>query len=410
MTTTAYVGRETNPFWRFAALGIATLLPTFGMSISNVALPTLSTAFAAELTIVQWVVSAYLLALTLFSVLAGRVSDSIGAKPSLLLGYAVFLSGALICWGSQTLWMLIAGRIVQGVGAAFLAVVAIALAKQSSKNNSIGRAMGLLGTMTAVGTALGPSVGGIIIELFGWRSLFVLLGASAVGGALFSLLVLRDENEERVPVVRNASPTVDLVRYVAPAIANSLVAVIMMTTFIAGPFYLTYALDYREGAVGLVMAVGPAISILSGFPSGVLVDRLGAQKVTQIGLGSVFCGALCFAFLPNFWALAGYIVALVVLTPGYQMFLSANNTAVMSNVADSRRGFVSGLLNMSRNAGLIIGATVIATIFTIGAGTSVLADAAADSIGNAFQLVFFINAGLIVLAFLALRFGVARRC
>ncbi len=157
------------------------------------------------------------------------------------------------------------------------------------------------------------------------------------------------------------------------------------------------------------MAVGPVISIISGFPSGMLVDRIGANRVTQLGLGFVFCGTLSFAFMPNIWAVAGYVVALIVLTPGYQMFLSANNTAVMSDVADSHRGFVSGLLNMSRNAGLIIGATAIAAIFTIGSGTSVLADAAAGSIGNAFQLVFFINAGLIIVAFMALRFGGARR-
>ncbi len=183
MTSTEYLERESGTFWRFAALGFATLLPTFGMSIANVALPTFSLAFSAQLTTVQWVVSAYLLALTVFSIVAGRLTDSFGLKPSLFLGYAVFLLGAFLCWSSQSLWMLIAGRVVQGVGAAFLAVVAIALAKQSARNNSVGRAMGLLGTMTAIGTALGPSVGGVLVEFFGWRSLFVLLGLSAVAGA-----------------------------------------------------------------------------------------------------------------------------------------------------------------------------------------------------------------------------------
>jgi len=409
MTSTGFVERDFATFWRFAALGIATLLPTFGMSIANVALPTFSLAFSAQLTTVQWVVSAYLLALTLFSIVAGRVADSFGAKPSLLFGYAIFLLGAFLCWSSQSLWMLIVGRVVQGTGAAFLAVVAIALAKQSAKDNSVGRAMGLLGTMTAVGTALGPSVGGLVIEFFGWRALFALLGIFGILGALMSVCVLSDVGKEKTRMVHAESPKAKLAKYIAPAIANSLVAVIMMTTFIAGPFYLTYVLGYSEGAVGLVMAIGPLISILSGFPSGMLVDRIGANRVTQLGLGFVFCGALAFVFLPATWTLAGYVIALIVLTPGYQLFLSANNTALMNDVADSHRGFVSGLLNMSRNAGLIVGATAIAAVFTIGAGTSILANAAAESIGAAFQLVFLINAGLIVVAFMALRIGNAKR-
>lgn len=409
MTSTQFVERDSTTFWRFAALGMATLLPTFGMSIANVALPTFSLAFSAQLTTVQWVVSAYLLALMLFSIVAGRVADSFGAKPSLLFGYAVFLVGAFLCWTSQSLLILIVGRVVQGVGAAFLAVVAIALAKQSAKDNSVGRAMGLLGTMTAVGTALGPSVGGLVIEFFDWRSLFALLGIFAILGALMSVCVLSDVGKDKTRVVYSERPKAKIAKYIAPAIANSLVAVIMMTTFIAGPFYLTYVLGYSEGAVGLVMAIGPLISILSGFPSGMLVDRLGANCVTQLGLGFVFCGALAFLFLPATWALTGYVIALIVLTPGYQLFLSANNTAVMSDVADSHRGFVSGLLNMSRNAGLIVGATAIAAVFTVGAGTSNLANAAAESIGAAFQLVFLINAGLIVVAFVALRIGNAKR-
>ena len=409
MTSTQFVERDSTTFWRFAALGMATLLPTFGMSIANVALPTFSLAFSAQLTTVQWVVSAYLLALTLFSIVAGRVADSFGAKPSLLFGYALFLVGGFLCWTSQSLLILIVGRVVQGAGAAFLAVVAIALAKQSAKDNSVGRAMGLLGTMTAVGTALGPSVGGLVIEFFGWRALFAMLGIFAILGALMSVCVLRGVGNDKTRVVHSERPKAKLAKFIAPAVANSLVAVIMMTTFIAGPFYLTYVLGYSEGTVGLVMAIGPLISILSGFPSGMLVDRLGANRVTQLGLGFVFCGALAFVFLPATWALTGYVTALIVLTPGYQLFLSANNTAVMSDVADSHRGFVSGLLNMSRNAGLIIGATAIAAVFTISAGTSILANGTAESIGAAFQLVFLINAGLIVVAFMALRVGDARR-
>ena len=192
-------------------------------------------------------------------------------------------------------------------------------------------------------------------------------------------------------------------------IANTLVAVIMMTTFVAGPFYLTYVLGFSAGAVGLVMAVGPIISILSGLPSGMMADRFGVKRVAYSGLILVFCGALVFAFLLSVWGLTGYIVALVLLTPGYQLFLSANNMSVMSNVHDSRRGLVSGVLNMSRNGGLIIGASIISILFSLGSGTSSLAQATPAAIEGAFRLVFLTNAAFIVLALFILEIGARQK-
>ncbi|WP_299348168.1 MFS transporter, partial [uncultured Maritalea sp.] len=186
MIAVDFSGQEWKYFWRFAALGIATLVPTFGMSIANVALPIFSQEFGAPLTQVQWIISAYLLALSVFSIVSGRMVDLIGAKISLYLGYGIFSIGAVICWSADALWILVIGRIAQGVGATFLGVVAIALAKQNAKKHAVGRAMGLLGTLTAVGTALGPSVGGIMIEYFGWRSLFVMLLTVSVFGAIIA--------------------------------------------------------------------------------------------------------------------------------------------------------------------------------------------------------------------------------
>ncbi|WP_269394135.1 MFS transporter [Maritalea porphyrae] len=409
MIAVDFSGQKWKYFWRFAALGIATLVPTFGMSIANVALPLFSQEFGAPLTQVQWIISAYLLALSVFSIVSGRMVDLIGAKISLYLGYGIFSIGAVICWSADALWILVVGRIAQGVGAAFLGVVAIALAKQNAKKHAVGRAMGLLGTLTAVGTALGPSVGGIMIEYFGWRSLFVLLLTVSVFGAIIAALALQDDPRIKDEIVAPPTLAFRIGPYVSPAIANSLVAVIMMTTFVAGPFYLTYVLGFSAGAVGLVMAVGPIISILSGLPSGMMADRFGAKRVANSGLILVFCGALVFAFLPSVWGLTGYIVALVVLTPGYQLFLSANNMSVMSNVHDSRRGLVSGVLNMSRNGGLIIGASVISILFSLGSGTSSLAQAAPAAIEDAFRLVFLTNAAFIVLALFILEIGARQK-
>ena len=385
-----------NSFVLYLPMGIATLLPTFGMSIANVALPTFTVTFSQSLANVQWVVSAYLFALTVFSLLAGRVADRVGARSTLILGYLVFIAGSVACYFAANLTILIAGRVVQGTGAAALAVVAISLAKSIGGEEKLGRVMGTMATLTAVGTALGPSVGGIVLELFGWRTLFLHLVAGTVFGLLSTGFVpaqsSRQKKTDKGLVSHNSG---SLVEYAAPAIANCFVSVIMMTTFIAGPFFLTYALGFSEGGVGIVMAIGPVISVLAGVPSGFLVDRFGPQRVMAVGLSQLVIGALCFAFLPNIWGIGGYVVALIVMTPGYQMFLAANNTSVMRGVPDHRRGVVSGLLNMSRNAGLILGASAIAALFMWGAGTPDLRSAGVSQIGDAFRLVFLVNVALI---------------
>lgn len=120
------------------AMGIASL----GTSIANIALPTMAEAFSAPFRHVQMVVVAYLAALTLWSLVAGRLGDRYGLKPMLLVGLGVFLGATILCAISPTLWLLIGARFVQGVGAAFLMTLAMALVRQSTSELRVGKAMG----------------------------------------------------------------------------------------------------------------------------------------------------------------------------------------------------------------------------------------------------------------------------
>ena len=187
-------------------------------------------------------------------------------------------------------------------------------------------------------------------------------------------------------------------------IINSLVAAVMMATLVVGPFYLNLSLGLKEAMVGLVMSLGPVISICSGVPSGSLVDRWGVQRVLIIGLTAMTLGAFALSTLPGFWGVTGYCIAIAVLTPGYQLFQAANNTAVMSNVAREQRGAVSGLLSLSRNLGLILGASVMGAVFMFGVGTSVIEEAAPASVANGMQLTFIVSSLLLVFSL-----GIARR-
>ena len=181
-------------------------------------------------------------------------------------------------------------------------------------------------------------------------------------------------------------------------LVNLLVTAVMMTTLVVGPFYLGLSLGLKEALIGLVMSVGPLISILSGVPSGRAVDALGARRVLRIGLVLLVVGAFLLSVLPETFGVAGYVAAIFVLTPGYQMFQSANNTAVMANIPKDRHGVVSGWLTLSRNVGLIVGASAMGTVFAIGVGTSDLGQASPLAIASGMRLTFVLAGVLMVVA------------
>lgn len=378
-------------------LALSMLLASLGTSIANIALPVMAEAFAAPFAEVQAVVVAYLAALTVTVIIAGRLGDRFGLKRMLIGGLGLFLVASLLCAISPGLWWLVAARGLQGVGAAFLMTLSMALMRQIAGQASLGRAMGLLGTVSALGTALGPSLGGMLIPATGWRGIFwVQLPLAAI--ALFlavAALPGRAAGEKTAPVSLRSVLNRELV---AGLLINMLVAAVMMTTLVVGPFYLGLGLGLTGRQAGFIMAAGPVIAVFSGVPSGRLVDLLGSGRVLLIGLVLLALGALLLAFLPNRIGVVGYLLPILILTPGYQLFQAANNTAVLADVLPARRGTVSGVLNLSRNIGLIAGASAMGMVFAFGVGTGDLAHSSPAAIANGMQLTFLVASGLIVIA------------
>ena len=378
------------------ALSLAMLLAALGTSIANIALPSLAQAFAAPFHAVQAVVVAYLAALTAAVVFAGRLGDSRGLKPMLVTGLALFSLSSLLCALAPSLVLLVAARALQGIGAAFLMTLAMALMRQTASPAGMGRAMGLLGTVSAIGTALGPTLGGVLIPLTGWRGVFWVQVPLAVLTLVLVAVALPGDvaRGARRPV--RLWPVLDGV--LLPALfANVMVAAIMMASLVVGPFYLTLALGLKPAVVGIVMAVGPVISMVSGVPSGHLVDRLGSGRVILFGLLLLASGAMFMAVLPGFMGLAGFLFAVTALTPGYQLFQAANNTAALADVAPDRRGTVSGLLSLSRNIGLVAGASAMGAVFAMGVGSDDFARASAPAIEAGLRLTFIVAAGMMLL-------------
>lgn len=376
------------------SLSLSMLLAALGTSIANVGLPALAHAFDASFHAVQWVVLAYLLAITAVIVSAGSLGDRLGRRRVLLAGLLLFAVACGLCGLAQSLPWLVMARVLQGLGAAVMMAMTLAMVGDTVTKERIGRVMGLLGTMSAVGTAMGPSVGGMLLSLGGWQALFLVgvpLGLLAAALAYCYLPVDRQPghrpSDERFwSPLKNPSLRVGLV-------ISALVAAVIMTTFVVGPFYLSRGLGLDPAWMGLAMAVGPCVAALTGVPAGRWVDRLGSQRMTLAGLGVMALGALLLSLVSG---LAAYLGALVLLTTGYSLFQAANNTAVMSDVEASRRGKVSGLLNLSRNLGLIFGASALGAVFAW--ATPDVTHALPQSVAYGLHTTFAVALGMILLA------------
>ncbi|MEP0278578.1 MAG: MFS transporter, partial [Nitratireductor sp.] len=289
----------------------------------------------------------------------------------------------------------IAARALQGVGAAFLMSLTLALMRETAQETRIGQAMGLLGTVSALGTAIGPSLGGMILSATDWRGIFLVQVPLALLTLILAFVSLpRDAGKDRMrPAGMRTVMTPGLA---SSLVVNALVAAVMMTTLVVGPFYLGLGLGLKQAMVGLVMAAGPLISVFSGVPSGRAVDAWGAQRVLAAGLSMLAGGAFLLSVLPEMFGIAGYVLAMVVLTPGYQLFQAANNTAVLAGTPNNQRGTASGLLSLSRNIGLVAGASAMGAVFAFGVGTADLASASRTAIASGMRLTFILATLLMV--------------
>jgi MFS family permease len=147
-----------------------------------------------------------------------------------------------------------------------------------------------------------------------------------------------------------------------------------------------------------VLSIGPLVAALMGVPAGRMADRLGARRVTVIGLASIATAALALAMLPAPLGIAGYVVPIMAITVGYALFQTANNTAVLRDVPAEQRGVISGLLNLSRNLGLVTGAAMMAAVFALASRSTDIAMAGPEAVATGMRVTFGVAAILIMIA------------
>ncbi|MEO8361591.1 MAG: MFS transporter [Vicinamibacteria bacterium] len=460
-TSTDQDAESPAPSWALAPLSLSMLMPSLGTSIANVSLPELARVFDASFQDVQWIVLAYLISLTSLIVSAGRLGDVVGRRRLLLMGITVFTGSSFLCGAASTLWLLVAARAAQGIGAAMMTALTLALVGETAPSAGIGAAMGLLGAMSAIGTTLGPSLGGLLIATLGWRSIFFInipFGLVTLLLAHRHLPADRDQSEgtrAKLDLAGTATLTLTLVAYAlamtfghghfgwlnaawlfaailgvglflaieqraaSPLIGQTIfrngalganlttsvmVSTVMMAMLVVAPFYLSRSLHLDAPLVGLVLSVGPLVAAFTGVPAGRAVDRFGPHRMAMAGLTGMLCAVLALAVIPAVTGIAGFLVPIIVLTGSYAVFQAANNTAIMTDARPDQRGVISGMLSLSRNLGLISGASVMGAVFAAASGVTDVSAAAPAAIATGMRVTFGGAAVLITLAM-----GVGRR-
>lgn len=442
--------------WALTSLALSMLMPSLDTSIANAGLPTLAVAFDATFQQVQWIVLAYLLAITTLIVSVGRLGDGLGRRRLLLIGIGIFTSASLACALAPSLAWLIGARAVQGLGAAIMFALTVALVADAVPKSRSGSAMGLLATMSATGTTLGPSLGGLLMAHVGWQSIFVI---NVPLGLLNAWLVYRFLPKDRTactPVAfdypgtavlmltlaayalamtlegftqallllslfgvglfiviekKSKTPLIHLSLFADTRMSSSLaltllVTTVMMTTLVVGPFYLSRGLSLSSTQVGLVLSIGPLLAAFSGVPAGRLVDRFGARRMVPGALLGLACGCGLLALLPMSFGVFAYVLPITVVALSYALFQAANNTGLMAGVAQDQRGVVSAMLGLARNLGLITGAAAMGAVFALATDDPTQAPAAVIAAG--LHMTFGVAtvlmvAGLVLGAFIHLR-------
>lgn len=426
-------------------LSVSMLMSSLGTSIANVGLPAFAQSFDASFQDVQWILLAYLLAITTLIVSAGRLGDLIGRLRLLLIGIGLFTIASVLCGGAPNLGVLITARAVQGLGAAIMMALTMAFVGEIAPKAKMGSSVGLLGTMSAAGTALGPPLGGVLIAAFGWRSIFIIniplglltfllayrflpvdclkpktdqpgfdyfgtlllaltlaayalamtIGRGSFGPINIALLLAAGLGIGLFMLVeaRAVSPLIQLRAFrdleLSTSLAiSTLVSTVMMTTLVVGPFYLARALGIDTWLVGLALSAGPLVAVITGVPAGRIVDRFGPRRMTMIGLVGIAIGSAFLSVMPPAFDVAGYIAPIVVITANYALFQAANNTNLMTNVRPDQLGAISGLLSLSRNLGLITGASAMGAVFAFAAGTNNTTTVDPDAVAAGMRITF----------------------
>ena len=409
-------------YWSAAGIWLALTMAVLDSSIANVALPTIANELGTSAEASVWVINAYQLTITILLLPLAAMGDKIGYKCIYIPGLVVFTIGSVGCALSGTLQLLIAARVVQGVGAACIMSMNAALVRATYPARMLGRGMGYNALVLSMSAAAGPTLAAIILSVATWPWLFminlpigiaaVMVGrrslpepeghggdfdwlAAALAGAMMGLIVFGAEmfaHDARrlgsamivggilsgVFLVRHEwgdeRPLfpVDLlkIRIFSMSIGTSTVSfAAQMLAYVTLPFLFQSVLGRSAFETGLLMTPWPlAIGVIAPI-AGRLADKVRAGLIGGIGLGIFAFGLYMLSRLGAHPEAFDIAWRMAVCGLGFGLFQSPNNRTIVSSAPVARSGAAGGMLATARLLGQTSGAVAVAVAFHL-AGVS----------------------------------------
>lgn len=422
MNNNAIKQKPYNKWIVFLLVATAIFMSTLDSSIVNVALPYIMEDFHTRVNIIQWVILAYLVTVSSLLLTFGRLSDTRGRKIIFIYGFFIFTLGSFFCSIANTPFYLITSRSIQGCGASMLMACSPAIIIDIFPPKERGKALGMMGTVVAAGLTAGPMAGGILLDLFSWRSIFyinipiglfaliagyyILNNTSADKGnnepldkkgsillvicvcsfiivlthlgtwnifdlksiSLFALsfiallFFVKTEAKSDYPLFDPALLKIKL--FLFPVISASILFAALFTIIFLMPFYLTYPGNYSASSTGFIM-ITPFIFLFFFSPvAGFMYDKIGSRWLCTIGISLLTISLASFVLIDNSLHLISVLWRLALAGTGTALFISPNNTAAMNSIPLSKRGIASGAVATSRNIGMVIGIAIASLIFS----------------------------------------------
>lgn len=441
--------------WRtlfIVCLGI--FMSTLDGSILNIANPTIASTFAESLDAVQWVVTAYMLVITATLLMFGRAGDRLGVEKVYTWGFAVFTLGSLLCSQAPSLVWLIAFRVLQAFGASMMMATGVGIVSNAFSDHERGKALGLTGSMVGIGNMAGPSLGGILVDQFGWSSIFLvnvpigliaiflaylyLIPASkgskpgrfdATGTLLFALtsislvLTLSPDVDKRLFLLvmgllilfwqvekRTDHPMLNLELFkIKPFLYGNIMGLAAYTCqtfiFFLLPFYLQNLLSFSPSLTGLYMTIPPLAMAITAPIAGNLSDRWGSSRLTSVAFFLLMAAYLTFSALTASPDPLHITAGLIIFGIGMGTFGSPNSSSILGSIPRDQVGYTGGFISTVRNFSYSLGIALAVAIFT-GILHNQPDSASASAYLSAIHAVYLLGA---VISLLGLLLSVATR-
>ena len=420
MTDRIRLTDDNRRWWTLAAMCFALFMIMLDNTVVNVALPSIQEDLGATLSGLEWTVNAYTLTFAVLLVTGGRLGDIFGRRRMFLFGVVVFaVSSAAIGLAPDEGW-LVAGRAIQGVGAAFMMPATLSIITNAFPPEERGKAIGTWAGVSALALAIGPVVGGALAEYVSWRAIFFLNLPVAVGAVIVTLFATQESRDEttrhRVDIPGIAALSVALTALVLALVegnawgwgsaeiitlfalsAVSLVAFVlleprvrepmvdfrffrsktflganvvafivtfsMLATFFFIALYMQNILGYSAVEAGVRFLPSTLMIVLIAPLAGRLTDRVGARPLMVAGLSLATLSLLLQTRIDVDTGYGLLLPAFILLGIGMALVMSPMSTAAMNAVTPDKAGVASGILSMSRMVGGTFGVAAIGALF-----------------------------------------------